>query len=264
MKAPILTALLRWRSNPQSDGLETILDIKRENVFLRHTLLLFGAGLVILSGHILLHPNRREIVYLSTPCGAPVYSDAPANVDQPSSVPQAEADGLAGLKALVRETVVTRLTQRSHRAKSPARPAPSTEHGVAVSTGTPAGNGISSPLETKISQSDLWSLLDQIRNDPTRDLIEKNVETNGVTVAFHEITADGKVHFDLTNGGNGTVYLPSVEGPGILRVFVERRVLDPGTTGQGVILLKQRGNRLDLTFKAANVAAYQFQIEVPK
>ena len=253
---------LKWRPKSKvEDGLENILDIKRENVFLRRALIVLGAALAGLALHILLHPNKKETVFLSSPCGNLAYADEPSSDANQTETPaqgeksaQEQGQGLAAIKTLIMEKISPRRAKAKHTtSKTSNRLESDPSKPPAVSSGT-----------AKDKDSELWSLLDEIRNDPTRDLIEKTFQTGGLSITFHESTSDGKFHFELNNAGPGTIYLPILETSGVRKVLIERRVLEPGSTAQGVLTLKEKRRSLDLTFRAANIAAYQFQVEVPQ
>lgn len=270
MRIPLIDLLLR--KNPAAaeidESLETILDIRSQNLFLKKLLLLLGsclAGLcvvVLLLAVLLVRPQP------SKPASGVWYADqaAPGDLgDDPSAtkegLPGSDVSGERAHGVLKKGIVaIKRLLGGEDKSKksSGAVPAPRAENEDPRGSQEKAGDR---------RRELLWKLLDTVKDHPRRQLIDKTYGKGGLAVTFIEGAPGGMFRFRMDNGAQRTVYLPRLATPGLgFDVYIERRVLEPGESAEGVVRLKEPVGKggLRVMISAANLKAEEFTVEVPQ
>lgn len=274
MKIPLPAALFKARARDlESLPKESFLDVIRENLFLRRLALVMGlgwAGLVALLGWSL--AGKSQVVILDQPL--PVsYADQtqpPAGGELAGVAPDTGA-------AIAPPNQATRVRARDGSARVVARrllfggQAPDD---VARATATLSPSQLEShepDADTrKIPQAapgGLWVLLDSLKDDHRREVLDRVIAAEGVSLTFKEASPSGLVSFELSNDGRRTVYLPYLEvRQGEYRAYLERRVLEPGSRSRGVIQVPGLDllQKLELAFGAANLKAVSISLELPR
>ncbi|MBI2071189.1 MAG: hypothetical protein HYT79_11380 [Elusimicrobia bacterium] len=121
----------------------------------------------------------------------------------------------------------------------------------------------------RVATDGLWEWLDVLRRDPKRELLMSEFSWRMGRIVFYEMSPGGLVSFELVNETGKDAYLPEIlcgNCPGPAGVYMERRVLEPGTRSVGIMKVANIAElkRLDLVVKAANCKAAKLRLEVPR
>ncbi len=105
-------------------------------------------------------------------------------------------------------------------------------------------------------------MLESIRKDPAREILERSCESAGLTFVAHEVS-NKMLHFELKNESHRSIYLPQVTGPATMQVLIERRVIESNVGARGVVIFGEKPKRAELSVSAANLQPFKCRLELP-
>ena len=250
---------------------ESFLDILGENRFLRTISLVLALGLLGTTGALIWKSkDNTQVILVEQPMNVSYVEEGP------QSAAQEKPDLPVGAATMVEEPQKPNELTKSVRTSLTGGTLSLVKEAVGIPTASQVEpskgayvsetNTIPEPLPPPKKEPGLWELLERLKADPQREILEKTFKSGRIEVAFKQASPEGIVSFEVLNQSGRAVYLPILQTVGSKsRVYLERRVVEDGSKSTGILKVDGLGEigSLKMRFSAANLSPMDITLEVP-